>query len=105
MSPEAIRIPSAGAVFWAEAIPIRPRPCRARHHRTAAGTGGDHDQHAAARHQPGTDGRGMLLVASPIYYDHTPTETELATAPTVPAVTLAGTCSRSTAASIRASSA
>jgi len=37
------------------------------------------------------DGRGMVLLAPPLYYDHTPTEAELATVPSVPSLTLSGT--------------
>jgi len=92
MSPEAIRIPSAGAVFWAEA---NPDPTAANAVRAIAGRPPQLNVTLTGTLPPGisavADGRGILLVASPLWYDHTPTETELAAAlPALPAVTLAG---------------
>jgi hypothetical protein len=91
MSVEAIRIPSAGAVFWAEA---NPDPTAANSVRAITGRQpllnvtltGTLPQGISAV----ADSRGILLVASPIYYNHRPTVAELATPPAVPAVTLTG---------------
>ena len=91
MSPEAIRIPSAGAVFWAEA---NPDPTAATAVRAITGRPPRLNVSISSPLPRGISviagGRGIVLLTSPIYYDHTPTEAELATPPTVPAVTLAG---------------
>ncbi len=90
MSQEAIRIPSAGAVFWAEALPDGSTNIRAIAGRppalkvTLTGT-----LPRGIRAQTGS--RGIVLLSTPVFYDHTPTETELAAPPTVPAVTVSGT--------------
>jgi hypothetical protein len=93
MSPEAIRIPSAGAVFWGEANPdptvtgtaaVRAITGRPPLLNVALSSTLPHGISVVA------DSRGIVLLGSPIYYNHTPTEAELATPPTVPAVTLAG---------------
>lgn len=89
MSQEAIRIPAVGAVFWAEANPD-----------------GSSGERAIAGPLPAikvtltsalpsglsavTGSRGIVILTPPIFYDHTPTEAELATAPTRPSVTVSG---------------
>ncbi len=84
-------MPSAGAVFWAEA---NPDPTAANVVRAITGRPPLLNVTLTNTLPSGisvaTDSRGMVLLAPPLYYDHTPTEAELATTPTVPAVTLAG---------------
>jgi hypothetical protein len=90
MSQEAIRIPSAGAVFWAEALPDGSGGVRA-----IAGPSpvlkvtltGALPKGITAR----TGSRGIVLLTSPMLYDHVPTQADLATVPAVPPITLSGT--------------
>jgi hypothetical protein len=92
MTAEAIRIPSAGAVFWAEA---NPDPTAANAVRAITGRPPLLNVMLANALPNGVsvmaDGRGMVLLAPPLYYDHAPTEAELALAPSVPSLTLTGT--------------
>lgn len=89
MTAEAIRIPSAGALFWAEATPdgtgtpraITGRPPLLQVSLTAALPRGI---------SAVIDSRGIALMTLPQYYDHLPTEAELATLPTVSPVTVQG---------------
>jgi hypothetical protein len=90
MTEEAIRIPSAGAVFWAEALPdgsggvraISGPPPALKVTLSSTLPNGITAQ---------TGSRGLVLLSSPIFYDHLPTETELATPPaTLPAITVRG---------------
>jgi hypothetical protein len=91
MTAEAIRIPSAGAVFWAEA---NPDPTSANPVRAITGRPPLINVTLSKPLPSGisfmADGRGMVLLAPPLYYNHTPTEVELATAPSVPSLTLTG---------------
>ena len=90
MSQEAIRIPSAGAVFWAEALPDGSGGVRA-----IAGPSpvlkvtltSSLPRGITAR----TGSRGIVLLTSPMLYDHIPTQADLATVPAVPPITLSGT--------------
>ena len=89
MSEEAIRIPSAGAVFWAEALPdgsggvraISGQPPALKVTLSSTLPSGIIAQ---------TSGRGLVLLSSPIFYDHLPTEAELATPPVSLSVTVRG---------------
>ena len=89
MSEEAIRIPSVGAVFWAEALPdgsggvraISGQPPALKVTLNSALPRGITAQ---------TSSRGVVLLSSPIFYNHIPTEAELATAPTSVAITVRG---------------
>lgn len=89
MSQEAIRIPSVGAVFWAEAMPDGSSGVRA-----IAGPPPVLNVTLTTPLPSGisaqTGSRGLVLLTTPILYDHTPTEAELATVPVVPAVTVRG---------------
>jgi hypothetical protein len=89
MSQEAIRIPSAGAVFWAEAPPDGSGGVRAISGQSPA------LKVTLSSVLPNgitaqTGSRGLVLLNSPIFYDHVPTEAELATSPASPAVTVRG---------------
>jgi hypothetical protein len=90
MSEEAIRIPSAGAVFWAEAMPDGSSGVRA-----IAGPPPSLKVTLASALPGGITvemgKRGFVLLTAPILYDHVPTQPDLATAPTVPQVTVSGT--------------
>jgi hypothetical protein len=89
MSEEAIRIPSAGAVFWAEALPdgsggvraISGQPPALKVTLSSTLPSGITAQ---------TSGRGLVLLRSPIFYDHIPTEAELATPPASLSVAVRG---------------
>jgi hypothetical protein len=89
MSEEAIRIPSAGAVFWAEALPdgsggvraISGQPPALKLTLNSTLPNGITAQ---------TSSRGLVLLSSPIFYDHIPTEAELATPPAPLAVAVRG---------------
>jgi hypothetical protein len=89
VSQEAIRIPSVGAVFWAEAMPDGSSGARAiagpppvmKVTLTAALPNGLSAE---------TGGRGLVILTPPILYDHTPTEAELAAAPPAASVTVRG---------------
>ena len=90
MTAEAIRIPSAGALFWAEASPDGSGSVRAISGRPPL------LQVSLSRALPRgisaiIDSRGVALMTSPEYYDHLPTEAELATPPAVSPVALQGT--------------
>jgi hypothetical protein len=89
VSQDAIRIRSAGAVFWAEAMPDGSGNIRAIVGRPPA-----LKLTLTGRLPPGitakTDSRGLLLLSTPLYYDHTPTEAELAAVVAVSAVTVSG---------------
>jgi len=90
MTAEAIRIPSAGAVFWAEASPNGSGGMRAivgRPPRLQVNLNAPLPRGISAL----IDSRGVALVALPQYYDHLPTEAELATLPAVAPVTVQGT--------------
>jgi hypothetical protein len=88
MTGEAIRTPSAGAVFWAEAKPDGSGDVRAI-------TGRPPALHVSVNAPTGSRvviaARGIGLLAPPLYYNHAPTEAELATLPAVSPVTLQGT--------------
>jgi hypothetical protein len=90
MNQEAIRIPSAGAVFWAEAMPDGSGSVRAIAGRppvlkvTLTGT-------LPAGIRAKTGNRGLVLLTAPLFYDHAPTEAELATPPPVSPVAVQGT--------------
>jgi hypothetical protein len=90
MSEEAIRIPSAGAVFWAEAMPDGSNGVRA-----IAGPPPSLQVTLAGALPNGITveigNRGLVLLTKPILYDHLPTQADLATAPQVPQVTVSGT--------------
>ncbi|HVZ08868.1 hypothetical protein [Rhodopila sp.] len=86
---EAIRIPSAGAVFWAEAMPDGSSAVRA--------IAGPPPNLKVTLTDPLPSGisarigsRGIVLLASAIVYDHVPTQADLASVPSLPAVTVAG---------------
>jgi hypothetical protein len=89
MTAEAIRIPSAGALFWAEASPDGSGSVRAITGRppllqVSLST-------ALPRGISAVIGnRGIALMTLPQYYDHLPNEAELATLPTVSPVTVQG---------------
>jgi hypothetical protein len=89
MSEETIRIPSAGAVFWAEAMPDGSSGVRA-----IAGPPPSLKVTLASALPSGitveVGNRGLVLLATPILYDHVPTQADLATAPTVLQVTVSG---------------
>lgn len=90
MSEEAIRIPSAGAVFWAEAMPDGSANVRAISGRPPAlrvTLTGSLPHGIRAR----TGSRGLVLLAPPLLYDHAPSEAELATPTAIPNVTVKGT--------------
>jgi hypothetical protein len=90
MSEEAIRIPSAGAVFWAEVLPDGSGGVRAISGQLPAlkvTLSGVLPHGITAQ----TGNRGLVLLSSPIFYDHIPTEAELATSPASPAITVRGT--------------
>jgi hypothetical protein len=83
MSGEAIRIPSAGAVFWAEALPdgsggVRAISGQAPMLKVTLSSALPNGITAQ------TGNRGLVLLSSPIFYDHIPTEAELATPPSSP---------------------
>jgi hypothetical protein len=89
VTEEAIRIPSAGAVFWAEALPdgsggVRaiagPPPALQVTLSSALPSGITAD----------TGSRGLVLLSSPILYDHLPTQADLATVPSLPPITVSG---------------
>ncbi len=87
---EAIRIPSAGAVFWAEAMPDGSNAVRAiagPPPRLKVTLTGPLPRGVTAR----IGDRGIVLLASAVQYDHVPTQAELSTPPAVPPVTVAGT--------------
>jgi hypothetical protein len=90
MSEEAIRIPSAGAVFWAEAMPDGSNGVRA-----IAGPPPSLKVTLASALPTGitaeVGSRGLVLLTMPILYDHVPTQADFAAAPTVPQVTVSGT--------------
>jgi hypothetical protein len=92
MTAEAIRIPSAGALFWAEA---RPGGSGSGSVRAIAGRPPLLQVSLSAPLPSGIsaiiDSRGVALMASPQYYDHLPTAAELATPPAVAPVTVQGT--------------
>jgi hypothetical protein len=89
MTEEAIRIPSAGAIFWAEAMPD-----------------GSAGQRAIAGPPPmmqvtltstlpsglsaSTGTRGLVILRPAMLYDHVLTETDLTTLPSVAAFTVSG---------------
>lgn len=89
MSREAIRIPSAGAVFWAEAMPDGSSGVRAIAGQmpvikvTLTGT-------LPGGLSAATGRRGLVLLTPPIFYDHPPSEAELAAVPPLPPVTVRG---------------
>jgi hypothetical protein len=90
MTQEAIRIPSAGAIFWAEADPGgSPVP------RAIAGMP-PAIQVTLAQGSIPADLRaiaapaGLLLTGKPIRYDHTPTAADFAATPAIPAFTVSG---------------
>jgi hypothetical protein len=89
MTPEAIRIPSAGAVFWAEALPDGSSGVRA-----IAGPPPALKVTLTGVLPSGitaeTGSRGLVLLMTPILYDHLPTQPELATTPPVPPITVQG---------------
>ena len=89
MSEEAIRIPSAGAVFWAEALPDGSGGVRA-----IAGPPPSLQVTLSGVLPSGitadTGSRGLVLLSSPILYDHLPTQAELATVPSLPPITVSG---------------
>ncbi len=89
MSEEAIRIPSAGAVFWAEALPDGSGGVRA-----IAGPPPSLQVTLSGALPSGitadTGSRGLVLLSSPILYDHLPTQAELATVPSLPPITVSG---------------
>jgi hypothetical protein len=88
-SEEAIRIPSAGAVFWAEALPDGSGGVRA-----IAGPPPVLSVTLSSALPRGisaaTGSRGLALLTSPILYDHVPTEADLATVPSLPPITVSG---------------
>jgi hypothetical protein len=88
MTGEAIRIPSAGAVFWAEAKPNGSAGVRAI-------TGRPPALHVNLNVPAGVraviGARGIGLMAPPLYYSGFPSESQLATPPAVSPVTLQGT--------------
>ena len=89
MSEEAIRIPSAGAVFWAEALPDGSGGVRA-----IAGPPPELKVTLSSALPSGitadTGSRGLVLLTSAILYDHVPTQTDLATLPPLPPITVSG---------------
>ena len=89
MSQETIRIPAAGAVFWAEAMPDGSASVRA-----IAGAPPNIKVTLTSPLPPGitsaTDSRGLALQATPVFYQGVPTEAALATPPVLPAITVAG---------------
>jgi len=89
MSEESIRTPSAGAVFWAEAMPDGSNGVRA-----IAGPPPSLKVTLASALPSGitveVGNRGLVLLTKPILYDHVPTQADLATAPPVPQVTMRG---------------
>jgi hypothetical protein len=90
MSEEAIRIPSAGAVFWAEAMPDGSNGLRA-----IAGPPPSLKVTLASALPSGITvemgSRGLVFLAQPVLYDYDPTQADLSAAPTVPTVTVNGT--------------
>jgi hypothetical protein len=89
MTAEAIRIPSAGALFWAEATPDgsgTPRAITGRPPLLQVSLTGPLPRGISAV----IDSRGIALMTLPQYYDHLPTEAELATPPAVGPVTVQG---------------
>jgi hypothetical protein len=90
MSAEAIRIPSAGAVFWAEALPDGSGGVRA--------ISGPPPVLKVTLSTPLPNGisaragsRGLVLLTSPILYEHIPTQIDLATLPQLAAISVRGT--------------
>jgi hypothetical protein len=89
MNQEAIRIPAAGAVFWAEAMPdgsvgqraIAGPPPNIQVTLTSALPSG-------LRAATGT--LGVAILRQPMAYNHLPTETELTALPPVAAFTVSG---------------
>jgi len=89
MSQEVIRIPSIGAVFWAEAMPDGSSGVRA-----IAGPPPvikvTLSEALPSGLSAATGKRGLVLLTPPILYDHMPTQAELAIVPPSPPVTLRG---------------
>jgi hypothetical protein len=90
MTQEAIRIPSAGAIFWAEAMPDGSAGQRA-----IAGAPPVMQVTLTSTLPIGlsarTGSRGLLILRSAMLYDHIPTQTDLATLPGIAAFTVNGT--------------
>ncbi len=89
MTQETIRIPAAGAVFWAEAMPDGSAGVRA-----IAGAEPNIKVTLTAPLPAGitsvTSGRGLALQTSPVLYQGVPTEATLATPPVLPTIVVAG---------------
>jgi len=89
MTQETIRIPAAGAVFWAEAMPDGSAGVRA-----IAGAPPNIKVTLTAPLPAGitsaTSSRGLALQTSPVLYQGVPTEAILATPPVLPAIVVAG---------------
>jgi hypothetical protein len=88
MSAEAIRVPAAGAIFWAEAMPDGSAGVRA--------IAGPPPAMQVSLTTPLPSGlkaasgpRGLAILRAPLPYDHMPDEAELAGLPQVAAFTVA----------------
>lgn len=89
MTQEAIRIPSAGAIFWAEAMPDGSAGQRAiagaaptmKVTLTAALPSGLHAE---------TGNRELVILRPPTFYDHLPAKPDLTTPPAIAAFTVSG---------------
>jgi hypothetical protein len=89
MTQEAIRIPSAGAIFWAEAMPDGSPGQRA-----IAGTLPSMQVTLTSTLPSGlsaiTGSRGLVILRPAMAYDHLPTETDLTTLPAIAAFSVSG---------------
>jgi len=89
MTQEAIRIPSAGAIFWAEAMPDGSAGQRA-----IAGAPPSMQVTLTSALPSGlsavTGNRGLVVLRPAMSYDHIPTETDLTTLPAIAAFSVSG---------------
>jgi len=89
VTQEAIRIPSAGAIFWAEAMPNGSAGQRA-----IAGAPPSMQVTLTSTLPSGlsavTGSRGLVILRPAMYYDHVPTETDLTTLPAIAAFSVSG---------------
>jgi hypothetical protein len=90
MTQEAIRIPSAGAIFWAEANPDGSPGQRAiagmRPAMQVTLAQGSIPADLRAVAAPA----GLVVTGQPILYDHTPADADFAATPAIPAFTVSG---------------